>query len=149
MGNDPSLDELKDTLVRKTQGNPYYIEECIAALVESGKLTDMPDGSHQLRQPVGEFVIPGSLRGALAARIDQLESADRDVLLHAAAIGRTFDTSLLEVIIKLPMSAVAAHVLGFCRPACVAFCVSERWPRWGCPVCSLVCLQSLELGLCP
>ena len=111
LGNEPSLNELKSTLVRETQGNPFHVEECIAALVESGILAETTDHKgYRLQRSLNDFSIPVSLRSALAARVDQLDSADREILLHAAAIGRTFDTKLLETITRQKTPTLATHL---------------------------------------
>ncbi len=111
LGEDPSLSDMKSTLVRETQGNPFHVEECIAAMVESGILEETADHTgYRLRRSMRDFAIPVTLRSALAARIDQLGPADRDILLHAAAIGRTFDTSLLEAIVEQPAGQISIHL---------------------------------------
>ncbi|MFI5273852.1 MAG: ATP-binding protein [Ktedonobacterales bacterium] len=82
----------------KAEGNPFYFEEIIRMLVDRGILIgdDEPgaawrvapayEGSEEVLDPA----IPDTVQGVLAARLDLLDDAERDLLQHAAVIGRLF-----------------------------------------------------------
>ncbi len=95
LGNDPALEELKHLLALKTQGNPFFLGECVRALEDSGALTRLPDG-YGLAIPVSELEIPGTVNGVLAARIDALPTVDRTLLVCASVIGARVDVGLLR-----------------------------------------------------
>ncbi len=80
-------------LARYAEGNPYFIEEAVAHLVDSGVLA----GSRGMRKLVAEATIalPRTVQSLLAARIDRLTAPAREVLECAALIGRDFCLSWL------------------------------------------------------
>ncbi len=75
-------------------GNPYFVEEAVQSLVESGHLAGS-QGAYRLMKPVEEFVIPETVQAILAARVDRLTDRDKHVLQAAAVVGREFDEPLL------------------------------------------------------
>ncbi len=95
LGNDPALEELKHLLAVKTQGNPFFLGECVRALEDSGALTRVP-GGYDLAVPVSELEIPATVNGVLAARIDALPAVDRTLLVSASVIGARVDVGLLK-----------------------------------------------------
>jgi tetratricopeptide (TPR) repeat protein len=82
---------LEALISQKAEGNPFFVEEIIRALIERGALTRAADGwtSTPLLQQVAE-TIPDTLQGLIMARIDRLPDESKEVVQHAAVIGRTF-----------------------------------------------------------
>ncbi len=107
VGNDPSLDELRDRVLSDTGGNPLFIEELIRALIETGKL-EGARGAYGLIDPEAPLEIPATLQPILASRIDRLPDMDKEVLQIASVIGRRFERTILEQISELPHELVAA-----------------------------------------
>src|SRR5437667_87066 len=70
----------------RTGGNPFFIEEIVHSLVESGSLVGKR-GAYRLSTPVDRLEIPPTVHGILAARIDRLPEREKSVLQTAAAIG--------------------------------------------------------------
>ncbi|MEA2471354.1 MAG: hypothetical protein QOE38_2353, partial [Thermoleophilaceae bacterium] len=105
LGPDPSLDGAADLIRVRTQGNPFFVEELVQTLVEGGSLTG-ERGAYRLAAPVAETTVPASVQTALAARIDRLESREKDVLQAAAVIGKEFPASVLERVLELEPAAL-------------------------------------------
>ncbi len=80
---------LRDRILEKAEGNPFFLEEIVRALVEDGTI-EREDAGWRLAKPDAEIRIPDSLQALLAARIDRLEGESRETLQAAAVIGRTF-----------------------------------------------------------
>lgn len=97
LGGDPSLGPLKRRLVDWTEGNPFFLEESVRALQETGSLEGSP-GAYKLIRPVGAIEVPATVEDVLAARFDRLAPGDRKVLEAAAAIGRDIPFTLLAAI---------------------------------------------------
>ncbi len=87
-------------ILSHSEGNPFYVEEVIRSLIESGAISPMPGGGWQINREIEEIAIPDTLKGVLAARIDRLPRAGRRVLQLAAVIGRTFSRRVLGAIIE-------------------------------------------------
>jgi class 3 adenylate cyclase/tetratricopeptide (TPR) repeat protein len=87
--------ELKRFVQLKVEGNPFYLEEVMNSLIESGALI-RDDGSWGLTRSLGESDIPPTVEGVITARIDRLEPDVKRVLQEASVIGRVFPYEILE-----------------------------------------------------
>jgi class 3 adenylate cyclase/tetratricopeptide (TPR) repeat protein len=83
---------VRELVVERAEGNPFFVEEVLGSLIDTGVLERANGGwiAHEL--PPG-FEIPDSVQAVLAARIDLLGEAEKAALQAAAVIGRTFWTS--------------------------------------------------------
>jgi tetratricopeptide (TPR) repeat protein len=81
--------ELRSLVAERAEGNPFFVEELVGALVDDGVLTRDGDEWHVRQRPDG-FVIPDSVHAALAARIDRLPPTEKAALQAAAVVGRVF-----------------------------------------------------------
>lgn len=87
--------EFKDRILAKAGGNPFFLEEIIRSLIDSGILT-YREGSWLLNADPGSFSIPDTVQALIASRLDKLEKDAREVLQIAAVIGRNFNVPVLE-----------------------------------------------------
>ncbi|MFL6192155.1 MAG: AAA family ATPase [Actinomycetes bacterium] len=76
-------------ITRAAEGNPLFLEELLAALVEEGRLRRQ-DG-RWVAADLADLGIPPSIQALLAARLDRLEDAERAVLERAAVAGQMFE----------------------------------------------------------
>jgi class 3 adenylate cyclase/tetratricopeptide (TPR) repeat protein len=92
--------ETRALLLSRAEGNPYYIEEFIHALVREGVLIhDAQTGQWHATRTVESLDVPDSLQNLLMARIDRLEPEERRVLQMAAVIGPVFWSNLLQALV--------------------------------------------------
>ena len=101
LGHDASLQALKEVLIQRTDGNPFFLEESVRALIETGALTGGP-GSHQLVTDLTVVQVPSAVNVVIAARIDRLPPTEKRLLQCAAAIGKHVRVNLLAAICDLP-----------------------------------------------
>ena len=101
LGGDPSLGPLKQLLIERTGGNPFFLEESVRTLVETGMLVGAP-GAFRLAQPLASLQMPATVQAVLAARIDRLAPEEKHVLQTAAVIGTEVPLPLLQAIAELP-----------------------------------------------
>jgi class 3 adenylate cyclase len=80
--------ESREVVLAQAEGNPFYLEEILAMLIDRGALTRTDDG--WVGQGISEVPIPDSVHGVIAARIDLLPAEHRDALRRCSVIGRTF-----------------------------------------------------------
>ena len=86
------LDELPielPPLIARAEGNPFYIEEIIRAMIDAGAIV-FKDDRWQPTRSLGLSTVPDSLQGIIMARIDRLIEAARRTLQLASVVGRTF-----------------------------------------------------------
>jgi len=100
LGGDASLQSLKRLIIDKTQGNPFFMEEIVRALVEQGVL--VRNGGTRLTKPLTEIRIPPTVHGILASRIDALPASEKDLLQTLAVIGKDFPLNLVKHITARP-----------------------------------------------
>jgi DNA-binding SARP family transcriptional activator len=89
----------------ETGGNPFFIEEVLRHLLESGALAES-GGRWELSRPVRELGVPESVREVIGRRLDRLGDDAVDVLETAAAIGPEFELGLLDAACPLPREAL-------------------------------------------
>ena len=94
LGGDASLQSLKRLIIEKTQGNPFFMEEIVRALVEQGVL--VRNGATRLTKPLTEIHVPPTVHGILASRIDALPASEKGLLQTLAVIGRDFPLNLVR-----------------------------------------------------
>jgi len=95
------LQPLKQLLIERTGGNPFFLEESVRTLVETGMLVGAP-GAYRLAQPLASLQMPATVQAVLAARIDRLPPEEKHLLQTAAVIGTEVPLPLLQAIAELP-----------------------------------------------
>jgi class 3 adenylate cyclase/tetratricopeptide (TPR) repeat protein len=105
LGEDGDLDPLKRTLVERTEGVPFFLEECVRSLAETGALTG-ERGAYRLARPFDTVQVPATIQAILAARIDRLPPEDKMLLQTAAVIGKDVPFVLLHAVAGVPEDAV-------------------------------------------
>jgi class 3 adenylate cyclase/tetratricopeptide (TPR) repeat protein len=104
LGDDASLQPLTQLLIARTEGNPFFLEESVRTLVETGLLVGAP-GAYRLAQPLDTFYVPATVQAVLAARIDRLPPEEKRLLQTAAVIGTEVPMPVLQAIADLPEAA--------------------------------------------
>jgi len=91
---------VRDMIVERADGNPFFIEELIRSLIETKQI--IRENSHwQAVTEDAKVSLPNTLRGVLGARIDRLPELTKHVLQNAAVIGRSFDLRVLKQLTSL------------------------------------------------
>ncbi|MBI3029847.1 MAG: AAA family ATPase [Candidatus Rokubacteria bacterium] len=88
-------DELNSLIVRKAEGNPFFLEEVVKSLREIGALR-REGNRYMLARRLDEIVVPDTIQDVIMARIDRLEEAPKRTLQLASVIGREFTRRLLD-----------------------------------------------------
>jgi class 3 adenylate cyclase/tetratricopeptide (TPR) repeat protein len=101
LGGASELTPLKGLLIERSGGNPFFLEESVRDLSQSGVLIG-ERGHYGLQGPVTAIHVPSSVRSVLEARIDRLPYEDKRILQCAAVIGEHVPSALLEVVADLP-----------------------------------------------
>ena len=112
LGADPSVRGLERLIQERAAGNPFFVEEIVHTLAESGQL-EGGRGAYRLLRAIAEVEVPDSVQALLAARIDRLDELAKRVLQVAAVFGMEFPVSVVEEVAEIPRRDVdaAMHVL--------------------------------------
>jgi class 3 adenylate cyclase/tetratricopeptide (TPR) repeat protein len=98
LGNDASTHGLAADIHARTGGNPFFIEEVVQGLIESGHLVGT-HGAYRLVSPIERVDVPPSVQALLSARIDRLAEREKQVLQTAAVIGKEFTEPILRQVL--------------------------------------------------
>jgi class 3 adenylate cyclase/tetratricopeptide (TPR) repeat protein len=106
---------LRALVLDRAEGNPFFLEEALASLIDRGVLVRGPDG-WGLREPVADVPLPDSVQAVIAARIDLLPSAEKEALQAAALVGRAFwEGAVRELLDAAPFDPAMLEQRGFVR----------------------------------
>jgi adenylate cyclase len=104
-GDDPSLDGLDEPIHERTGGNPFFIEEIVRELAESGYLGG-EHGAYRLSRPIEDAGVPVTVQAVLAARIDRLEPEAKQLLQVASVLGKEVSEEALTMSAGLDAEAM-------------------------------------------
>jgi tetratricopeptide (TPR) repeat protein len=103
LGDHPSLARLRELLLKR--GNPFFLEETVRTLVETGSL-EGARGTYRLVRPLQALQIPPTVQAILTARIDRLPTADKQLLQAASVVGKDVPYAILQAIAGLSEDAL-------------------------------------------
>ena len=79
-------------------GNPLFVEEIVAHLVEAGILAQGAENQWRIVGELGWAELPPTVSALLAARLDRLPAAERELLSRMSVIGLEFATADAELL---------------------------------------------------
>jgi tetratricopeptide (TPR) repeat protein len=100
LGDESSLSPLKQRVLLRTQGNPFFVEESVQSLIETGDVVGEP-GAYRLGTLSETQQVPATVQAVLAARIDRLPAEAKHLLQTAAVIGTEAPFPLLQAVAEL------------------------------------------------
>jgi tetratricopeptide (TPR) repeat protein len=124
----PSLGLLEHLARRPDQapeGNPFFVEEVVAHLIETGTELHAAEGLQP--DQVAKFGIPEGIREVIGRRLSRLSEAANRTLALAAVIGREFDIELLQAV----SDSVPDQVLNELGEALTARILSDAASQFG------------------
>src|SRR5436309_7565041 len=88
--------EIQTAVLKRTEGNPLFAEEYVRMLQDRGFLVQT-GGGWQLEERE-QLPLPETVQGMIAARLDSLESPDKELVQNAAVLGKVFWTGALAAL---------------------------------------------------
>ena len=95
IGSRPELSEVRRRVAERSGGNPFFVEELVQSLAESGVVVGRRGAFRRGHAAVME-ALPGTVQAVIGARIDGLAERERHVLQIGSVIGKEFDVAILE-----------------------------------------------------
>jgi predicted ATPase len=92
-------EEMRALILRKAEGNPFFVEEVIRMLIDRGAVVQ-EDGGWVAGLEIESLEIPDNLQGLLLARIDRLPDDVKLTLRVASVIGRQFPVRVLARVLE-------------------------------------------------
>ena len=93
--------QLGEAILEKGQGNPFFLEEILRSLIDSGAVFQQ-DGAWRVRPDIESRVVPDSIQSVILSRVDQVEDKPKSVLQLASVIGPLVPRSVLAHLSKSP-----------------------------------------------
>ena len=90
-------ESVRELILNKAEGNPFFVEEVIRTLIDSGHIVQENNHWRATREIVN-VTIPDTLTGVLGARIDRLPQNTKYVAQTAAVLGRIFEYRALTTV---------------------------------------------------
>jgi class 3 adenylate cyclase/tetratricopeptide (TPR) repeat protein len=106
LGADPELTSLRSLLIARAQGNPFFLEESVRALAETGVFAG-ERGAYRLAGAAPVVQLPGTVQAILAARIDRLPPEEKSLLQSASVVGKDVPLAQLRAISGLAEDVLA------------------------------------------
>src|SRR5437867_763098 len=100
--------EFRDAIYERAEGNPFFTEELLRSLAESGRT--FASGDSWTRKPLDALRIPGSIREVLVSRVEQLSPEAETSLAAASVIGVHFGFDLLRRVREVTETDLARHI---------------------------------------
>ncbi|MDP6454932.1 MAG: adenylate/guanylate cyclase domain-containing protein, partial [SAR202 cluster bacterium] len=92
-------EKTRDIILQKTDGNPFFVEEVVRSLIDSGTVyRDDDAGIWRIVESLEAIEIPDNLQGLITSRMDRLHPEARRAAQMASVIGRNFQRSVLEAV---------------------------------------------------
>ncbi|MBI1928437.1 AAA family ATPase, partial [Candidatus Poribacteria bacterium] len=88
-------ESVKGMILRKSEGNPFFIEEVIRSLIDRDLVYREGD-RWKARAEISDIDVPDTIQSVVLSRVDRLQAEARYVLQCASVIGRLFKYRLLE-----------------------------------------------------
>ena len=82
-------EDLRQQVITRSEGNPLYVEEFLRMLLDGGHVANR-EGRFVATESIGSLVVPATLQGLIAARLDGTPAAVKRVLQRAALVGKVF-----------------------------------------------------------
>jgi class 3 adenylate cyclase/tetratricopeptide (TPR) repeat protein len=90
-------ESVRNLILQKSEGNPFFLEEIIRSLIDSGHIV-RHNGHWRATREIVDVSLPDTLVGVLAARIDRLPEETRRVAQLASIIGRIFSYRVVKAV---------------------------------------------------
>ena len=105
IGDGPGLDQVVTHVAERSDGNPFFAEELILSLAQSGVLVG--ERGHYRLAPSGwqNPTLPTTVEAVIGARIDLLPDAEKTLLQTAAIIGKEFPFEVVRTVAGLSDAA--------------------------------------------
>ena len=106
LGSDASVESAAAVVQARTEGNPFFVEELVQALAETGHL-EGERGAYRIAAPLSELVLPATVQAVLAARIDRLGPREKRLVQVMSVIGKEVPRALLREVSGLDARELA------------------------------------------
>jgi len=115
LGRSDAIDEARARITDAAEGNPLFVEEMLAMLIDD-RVLRQADGGWALAGDLAAVTVPPTIQALLAARLDRLDHEERAVIGPASVVGRVFYRGAVAELAPEPLRPrVGAHLMTLVR----------------------------------
>ena len=106
---------MRELLLGRAQGNPFYLEELLHLLIDQGSLRRSDAGAWVIEGGLPSELLPVGVQALIAARLDALSPSSKAVLRDAAVLGTRVPLAALAVLSsgqRTDLTAAVADLVG-------------------------------------
>jgi predicted ATPase len=92
IGDEAVARAIQGRIGETAEGNPLFVEELVAMLVDEGVLRRV-NGGWQSVADLSQVHVPPTVSALVSARLDRLEPSERDLIGRASVVGKVFQRS--------------------------------------------------------
>jgi class 3 adenylate cyclase/tetratricopeptide (TPR) repeat protein len=109
LGTDQIERSLQDSILEKSEGIPFFIEEFLSSLRDLGMI-EKEDGVYRLTKDISQVAIPSTIQEVIMARVDALPESAKAVLQTGSVIEREFSYHLIRKVTQLLESELLSQL---------------------------------------
>ncbi|MGZ6096117.1 MAG: ATP-binding protein, partial [Polyangiales bacterium] len=122
--------ELRERILARTEGIPLYAVETVRMLLDRGLLA-LEGNSYKPTRPIDAIEVPGTLHALIAARLDGLSPAERELIQDASVLGKTFANAALSALSGIPEADLEPLLGSLARKEVLSVQADPRSPERG------------------
>jgi predicted ATPase/class 3 adenylate cyclase len=123
-------DDLRRQILDSSEGVPLYAVETVRMLLDRG-LLEQHGSEYRLTGPVTLLEVPETLHALIAARLDDLATAERRVLQDASVVGKSFNKAALAAVAEKSESELDPLLESLVRKEILSLQMDARSPERG------------------
>ena len=120
----------RDAIVARADGIPLYAVETVRMLLAQGRLV-LGDGVYRPVDDLSELAVPETLTALIAARLDELDAADRGLVADAAVLGQSFTLAGVAAVSGVDQVALEPRLRALVRRELLVQLLDARSPERG------------------
>jgi len=120
----------RDTIIGRADGIPLYAVETIRMLLAQGRIV-LEDGVYRPVDDLSDLAVPETLTALIAARLDELDAADRSLVADAAVLGQSFTLAGLAAVSGEDRAGLESRLRTLVRRELLVQEVDPRSPERG------------------
>jgi len=120
----------RDAIVTRADGIPLYAVETVRMLLAQGRLV-LEDGVYRPVDDLADLAVPETLTALIAARLDELDAADRSLVADAAVLGQSFTLAGVAAVSGMDPAALEPRLRTLVRRELLVQLLDPRSPERG------------------